>query len=66
MLEGQFDATPDPVVALRLTLAAAARAVDRLAADHPQGRLTALCGGACDITAAAGPRPRGAPPPQPR
>jgi hypothetical protein len=36
MLEGQIDATPDPVVALRLTLAAAGRAVDRLAAEHPE------------------------------
>lgn len=31
LLSGEVDATPDPVVALRLTLAAAGRAVDRLA-----------------------------------
>jgi hypothetical protein len=36
MLEGQIETTPDPVVALRLTLAAAGRAVDRLAAEHPE------------------------------
>jgi hypothetical protein len=36
MLVGEVDATPDPVVALRLTLAAAGRAVDRLAAEHPE------------------------------
>jgi hypothetical protein len=30
-----MDSTPDPVVALRLTLAAAGRAVDRLAAGRP-------------------------------
>lgn len=29
-LAGDYDATPDPVVALRLTLAAATRALDRL------------------------------------
>jgi hypothetical protein len=36
MLAGEVDTTPDPVVALRLTLAAAGRAVDRLAAGHPE------------------------------
>jgi hypothetical protein len=36
MLAGEVDATPDPVVALRLTLAAAGRAVERLAAVHPE------------------------------
>lgn len=36
MLAGEVDTTPDPVVALRLTLAAAGRAVDRLAAEHPE------------------------------
>jgi hypothetical protein len=36
MLAGEVDSTPDPVVALRLTLAAATRAVDRLAAEHPE------------------------------
>lgn len=36
MLAGEVDTTPDPVVALRLTLAAATRAVDRLAGGHPQ------------------------------
>jgi hypothetical protein len=36
MLAGEMDTTPDPVVALRLTLAAAGRAVDRLAAGHPE------------------------------
>jgi hypothetical protein len=35
VLAGELDTTPDPVVALRLTLAAAGRAVDRLAAEHP-------------------------------
>lgn len=35
VLAGEFDATPDPVVALRLTLAAAGRAVDRLATGRP-------------------------------
>jgi Arc/MetJ-type ribon-helix-helix transcriptional regulator len=36
-LDGQADTTADPVVALRLTLAAAGRAVDRLAAaEHPE------------------------------
>jgi hypothetical protein len=36
LLAGEVDTTPDPVVALRLTLAAASRAVDRLAAGHPR------------------------------
>jgi hypothetical protein len=36
LLAGEVDTTPDPVVALRLTLAAAGRAVDRLAAGHPE------------------------------
>jgi hypothetical protein len=36
MLAGELDTSPDPVVALRLTLAAAGRAVDRLAAGHPE------------------------------
>jgi Ribbon-helix-helix protein, copG family len=36
LLAGEVDSTPDPVVALRLTLAAAGRAVDRLAAEHPE------------------------------
>ncbi len=36
LLAGEVDNTPDPVVALRLTLAAAGRAVDRLAAGHPE------------------------------
>lgn len=36
LLAGEVDTTPDPVVALRLTLAAAGRAVDRLAAEHPE------------------------------
>jgi hypothetical protein len=36
MLADEVDTTPDPVVALRLTLAAAGRAVDRLAASHPE------------------------------
>jgi len=36
MLAGEVDNTSDPVVALRLTLAAAGRAVDRLAAEHPE------------------------------
>jgi hypothetical protein len=36
LLADEVDITPDPVVALRLTLAAAGRAVDRLAASHPE------------------------------
>ena len=36
LLAGELDAAPDPVVALRLTLAAASRVVDRLAAGHPE------------------------------
>ncbi len=36
LLAGEVDTTPDPVVALRLTLAAANRAVDRLAGGHPE------------------------------
>jgi Ribbon-helix-helix protein, copG family len=36
LLSGEAGETPDPVVALRLTLAAAGRAVDRLAAGRPQ------------------------------
>ena len=36
LLAAEADGTPDPVVALRLTLAAARRAVDRLAAEHPE------------------------------
>jgi hypothetical protein len=36
LLAGEVDSTPDPVIALRLTLAAAGRAVDRLAAEHPE------------------------------
>jgi Ribbon-helix-helix protein, copG family len=36
LLAGEVDNTPDPVIALRLTLAAAGRAVDRLAAEHPE------------------------------
>ena len=36
LLSGDVGETPDPVVALRLTLAAAGRAVDRLAAGRPQ------------------------------
>jgi hypothetical protein len=36
LLDGEFDATPDPVVALRLTLAAAERAVDRLESGRTQ------------------------------
>jgi hypothetical protein len=36
MLTSEVDTTPDPVIALRLTLAAAGRAVDRLAAEHPE------------------------------
>ena len=36
LLAGELDTAPDPVVALRLTLAAASRAVDRLAAGHPE------------------------------
>jgi hypothetical protein len=35
-LAGEIDTTPNPVVALRLTLAAATRAVDRLEAEHPE------------------------------
>lgn len=34
-LAGELDSTPDPIVTLRLTLAAAGRAVDRLATGHP-------------------------------
>jgi len=36
LLAGELDATPDPVIALRLTLAAAGRAVDRLTAGPPE------------------------------
>jgi ribbon-helix-helix CopG family protein len=36
LLAGELDSTPDPVVALRLTLAAASRAVDRLTTEHPE------------------------------
>lgn len=36
LLAGEVDTTPDPVVALRLTLAAAGRAVDRLTTEHPK------------------------------
>ncbi len=36
LLAGEVDSAPDPVVALRLTLAAAGRAVDRLAARQPE------------------------------
>jgi hypothetical protein len=36
LLAGELDTTADPVVALRLTLAAASRVVDRLAAGHPE------------------------------
>lgn len=36
MLAGDYDATTDPVIELRLTLAAAGRALDRLAGEPPQ------------------------------